>query len=70
MSAQYLYPWPSSGTPKYYVDNNWIYEMNGAPAFYIQNGGVFKLSGQPAYWIQGTYIYQHGKAGQPEFYFG
>jgi hypothetical protein len=63
MSAQYLYAWPSSGTPKYYVDNNWIYEMTGRPAFFIQRGWVYTVSGQPVFWIDERHMYPHGKAG-------
>jgi hypothetical protein len=63
MSAQYLYPWPSSGTPKYYVDNNWIYEMTGRPAFFIQRGWVYTVSGQPVFWIDERHMYPHGKVG-------
>jgi hypothetical protein len=67
MSAQYLYPWPSSGTPKYHVDNDWIYEMTGRPAFFIQRGWVYTVSGQPVFWIDDRHMYPHGKAGRPAF---
>jgi hypothetical protein len=69
MATRYLYPWPSGGAPKYFVDNDWLYEITGTPAFYIQNGWVYTVSGRPAFWIDGEYLYPHGGGSQPALYF-
>jgi hypothetical protein len=70
MTTRYLHSLPPEGAAKYFVEGDWIYEMDGRPAFFIQDGWAYTVSGQPAFWIDGEWLYPHGGNGRAALYFG
>ena len=66
----FVYDYPPTRTPRFYIDGEYVYPMEGGEATYWIGGSYWYLnppSPPAAFWVNGNYIYECAD-GTPKYY--